>query len=164
MQILRKSGVEPISTVGVCLLTSFCIHLWFFIISRSWGMSSNFWQHCLYLLHLPLERESVVIERVGPLCLPWEALFSLLGKLWVHSPSSIPPIIVCPSLFPITCSFWLNSCPFHGGRGRGNLCKNVSSLLLGVGSSCVCKLMLGRAPNPPCCTLSELPALMASVK
>ena len=81
-KILRKSEVKFISAAGVRLLTSFWIHLWFCVSSRSWRGSSNFWQHCLYLLHLlPLEGASIVTERVGPLCPPWEALFSFLGKL-----------------------------------------------------------------------------------
>ena len=86
MQVLRKSKVKFNSAVGVHLLSSFWTHIWFFINSRSQDGSSNFWQHCLYLLHLSLEGVSVVIERVRPLCLSWEALFSLLGVGVFHLP------------------------------------------------------------------------------
>ena len=75
--------------------------LWLFISSSSRGGSSNFCQH----LHLPVEGASIVVRRVGPLGLPEEVLFSLLGKLWVCSPAPALPVLVCPTLFPIMYGF-----------------------------------------------------------
>ena len=69
------------------------------------GGSSSFWQHHMYHLYLPLDRASIVIQKLGSLGLPWEALFSLLGELWLRSPDPAPPILVCPSLFPVMYSF-----------------------------------------------------------
>ena len=121
MQILKK-----IFPVGIHLTRVWClpsvfsswIWLWLFISSRSRCGSSNFcWSH-MYNLHLTLDGDSIAFRRVGPLGFPWEAMFSLLGKLWVCSPAPAPPILVCPSSFPITYSFWWTSCPL---QGRGQL-------------------------------------------
>ena len=86
---------------------------WLFIITRPRGGSSNVQQHHRYHLHLPLEGASCAIGRVGYLDLPCEVLFSLQGKSWVCSPALVPHVLMWARLFPIMCSFWWNSCPFH---------------------------------------------------
>ena len=50
-------------------------------------------------------------------------------------PAPIPLMLVCPILFPIMFSYWLNSYPCHGMGD--NLCKRIRSLLLGVVCSSV---------------------------
>ena len=102
MQVVMTSKVKFVSAFGVHLLTFFWIRLWFSLSSRSCGWVPIFWQHSLYLLYLPLEGASVMIERMRSLSLALVALFSLPGKLCVRVyPAPTPPVLVCPSLFPI---------------------------------------------------------------
>ena len=77
----NNANSDEVEFVSVSLLFIFWIHLWLFISSRFRGRSPNIWQHCMYHLHLSPEGASVVIGRVELLGLPWEVLFSLLGKL-----------------------------------------------------------------------------------
>ena len=52
----------------------------------------------------------------------WGTVQSLRKIVGAFPPALIPPILVCPSLFPIMYGFCLNSCLFHEGVGV-NLCK-----------------------------------------
>ena len=83
------------------LVFSFCLLLLdpplAFYQLKAQGESSSLWQHHVYHLHFPLDRASIVIQKLGPLGLPWESLFSLLGELWVYSPLPAPLVLVCPS-------------------------------------------------------------------
>ena len=84
-QVLMKNKVKFFSAVGYPSDFFLDLPLVFSQLQVQGGFS-NFWQHCLYLLPLPLEGASGVIERVRSLSLLWEALFHLLGKLRVHFP------------------------------------------------------------------------------
>ena len=113
----EQQGGIRLSRVWCLPSVFFWICLWLFISSSSRGESSNFSQHCIHHLDLPLEGASIAMVRVRPLGLSPEALFSFLKKLWVCSLASVPPILICHSLFPIMCSFWWTSCLYQG-RGQ----------------------------------------------
>lgn len=86
MQVLKKCEVKFISAVGFSLGILFVFISGFFFTSlRSWVGHSTF-DDIVHLFHLPLMGASVEIERVGPLCFPWETRFCLLRKLCVMFP------------------------------------------------------------------------------
>ena len=86
------------------------------------GRSSNFWQHCLYVLSL-----RVLLLWSRGWCLWVWPVGRYCSVFWENCgcipPASVPPVLVCSSLCLIMYGFCLNGCPFHCGAGGQSVLK-----------------------------------------
>ena len=83
MQIPKKNEVKFISAHWCSPSDfSFWLYLWLFTSPMSCVWPSNFWQHCLNHLHLPLQGVPVVFGSMGPLGLPGRHCSGFWENCW----------------------------------------------------------------------------------
>ena len=124
MQALRKSEVKFVSIIGVVhLLTSFWIHLWFLS-----ALGPGLGHPTLATLPVSpspawrLSCDQEVRGSVSPLGGTVQPSWEIVGAFPVPLRCLV---LVCPSLFPIMYSFWLNAVCFPE---QGTISERVPAL------------------------------------